>query len=142
MGRHATVPVINGLTNLFHPCQVLSDCFTLLEHRGKLEGLKIAFVGDGNNMVHSWMQAAEKFSFSFTLACPRGYEPSAEITRVAKQNGGRIVVTNDVAKAVQGADVIYTDVWASMGKEDERDHRKQIFSSHLTQNINRLQKQK
>jgi len=130
VARCATVPVINGLTDLFHPCQVLADCFTLLEHKGKLEGLKIAFVGDGNNMVHTWMQAAEKFSFSFALACPRGYEPSAEITRVAKQNGGRIVVTNDVAKAVQGADVIYTDVWTSMGQEGESEVRRKAFQGY------------
>lgn len=130
VARCATVPVINGLTDLFHPCQVLADCFTLLEHKGKLEGLKIAFVGDGNNMVHTWMQAAEKFSFSFALACPRGYEPSAEITRVAKQDGGRIVVTNDVAKAVQGADVIYTDVWTSMGQEGESEVRRKAFQGY------------
>ena len=130
VARCATVPVINGLTDLFHPCQVLADCFTLLEHKGKLEGLKIAFVGDGNNMVHTWMQAAEKFSFSFALACPRGYEPSAEITRVAKQDGGRIVVTDDVAKAVQGADVIYTDVWTSMGQEGESEVRRKAFQGY------------
>lgn len=130
VARCATVPVINGLTDLFHPCQVLADCFTLMEHTGKLEGLKIAFVGDGNNMVHTWMQAAEKFSFSFALACPRGYEPSAEITRVAKQNGGRVVVTNDVAKAVQGADVIYTDVWTSMGQEGESEERRTAFQGY------------
>ena len=130
VARCAAVPVINGLTDLLHPCQVLADCFTLLEHKGKLEGLKIAFVGDGNNMVHTWMQAAEKFSFSFAVACPRGYEPSAEIARVAKQNGGRIVVTNDVAKAVLGADVIYTDVWTSMGQEGESEVRRKAFQGY------------
>jgi len=130
MARYATVPVVNALTDLFHPCQVLSDCFTLLEHRGKLEGLKIVFVGDGNNMARSWMQAAEKFAFSFSLACPKGYEPSAEVTRAAKENGGLVVVTNDVAQAVKGADVIYTDVWTSMGQEGESEVRRQAFRGY------------
>ncbi len=130
MARYATVPVINALTDLFHPCQVLSDCFTLLEHRGKLEGLKIVFIGDGNNMAHSWMQAAEKFAFSFSLACPKGYEPSAEVTRVAKENGGHVIITNDVVGAVQDADVIYTDVWTSMGQEGEMEVRRKAFQGY------------
>ena len=130
VARNAMVPVINGLTDLFHPCQVVSDCFTILEHRGKLEGLKIAFVGDGNNIVHSWLQAAEKFSFSFSLACPKGYEPSAEITRAAQENGGRIIIADDVAKAVRGADVIYTDVWTSMGQEGELEVRRKAFRGY------------
>jgi len=130
MADYATVPVINGLTDLFHPCQVLADCFTLLEHKRKMEGMKIAFFGDGNNMAHTWMQAAEKFSFSFAMACPKGYEPSPEITRAARENGGRIVVTQDVEKAVRGADVIYTDVWASMGQEREFETRRRAFQDY------------
>ncbi len=130
MAGYATVPLINGLTDLFHPCQVLTDCFTLLEHKGKLEGLKIAFIGDGNNMVHTWMQAAEKFSFSFSLACPKGYEPNAEIARAAKENGGQVVVTHQVEEAVQGADVIYTDVWTSMGQEGELEDRRRAFQGY------------
>jgi ornithine carbamoyltransferase len=130
MARYATVPVINGLTNLFHPCQVLTDCFTLMERKGRLEGLKIAFVGDGNNMVHSWMRAAEKFPFSFSLACPKGYEPNAEITRAAKENGGRVMITHRVEEAVRDADVIYTDVWASMGQEAESETRRKAFQSY------------
>ncbi len=130
MAAYATVPVINGLTDLFHPCQVLADCFTLLEHKGTLEGLRIAFIGDGNNMVHTWMQAAEKFSFSFSLACPKGYEPNAEVTRGAKENGGKVVVTHQVEKAVRGADVIYTDVWASMGQEREFEKRRRAFQGY------------
>ena len=130
MALYATVPVINALTDLFHPCQVLADCFTLLEHKGKLEGLKVAFIGDGNNMVHTWMQAAEKFPFSFSVACPQGYEPSAEITRVAKGHGGRIVVANDAAGVAGGADVIYTDVWASMGQEGELEVRRRAFQGY------------
>src|SRR5712692_2192937 len=127
---HATVPVINGLTDLFHPCQVLADCFTLLEHKGALDGLKIAFLGDGNNMVHTWMQAAEKFPFSFSVACPKGYEPDAEVTRAAKENGGRVSVTHQVEKAVRDADVIYTDVWTSMGREREFEKRRRAFQGY------------
>jgi len=126
----ATVPVINGLTDLFHPCQVLADCFTLLEYRKKLEGLKIAFVGDGNNMVHSWMEVAEKLSFSFFLACPEGYEPNAEIVRVAEASGARVVVTRSVEEAVRGADVIYTDVWTSMGQEAQSEARRKVFRGY------------
>jgi len=130
VARSATVPVINGLTDLFHPCQVLADCFTLLEHRKRLDGLKVAFVGDGNNMAHSWMEAAAKLSFAFSLACPKGYEPSAEITRLAKERGARLLVTNDVAAAVQGADVIYTDVWTSMGQEEAAEARRGAFRGY------------
>jgi len=127
MAVNATIPVINGLTDLFHPCQVLADCFTLLEHKGRLEDLDIAFVGDGNNMAHTWMQAAEKFSFSFSVACPKGYEPDAEVTRTAQANGGRVRVTHEVASAARDADVIYTDVWASMGREGEAETRRRAF---------------
>jgi ornithine carbamoyltransferase len=117
MARYASVPVINALTDLYHPCQVLADCLTLLEHKGKLEGLKVAYVGDGNNMVHSWLEAAEKIPFSFSVACPAGYEPSKEIESRARARGAKVQVTHSVEEAVGGADVIYTDVWASMGQE-------------------------
>jgi ornithine carbamoyltransferase len=130
MARYASVPVINALTDLFHPCQVLTDCFTLLEHKGKLERLKIAFLGDGNNMVHSWMQAAEKLSFSFFLACPEGYRPKGEIEARTKKNGARITVTHSVEEAVRGADVVYTDVWASMGQEAESETRAKAFRAY------------
>ena len=130
MARHATVPVINGLTDLFHPCQVLADCFTLLEHKKRLKGLKVAYVGDGNNMAHSWMQAAEKFPFSLTLACPKGYEPNGEITRAAKENGARIHITQNAGEAARGADVLYTDVWASMGQEQEAEIRRRAFQGY------------
>jgi len=130
MAHHASVPVINGLTDLFHPCQVLADCFTILEHKGKLKGLKVAYVGDGNNMAHSWMQAAEKFPFSLALACPKGYEPSGEIARVAGENGARIRITQDAAEAARGADVLYTDVWASMGQEQEAEVRRRAFQGY------------
>jgi ornithine carbamoyltransferase len=117
MARAASVPVINALTDLYHPCQVLADCLTLLEHKGKLAGLKVAFVGDGNNMVHSWMEAAEKIPFSFALACPKGYEPNRNIEARVKGNGANVTVTHSVKDALHGADVVYTDVWTSMGQE-------------------------
>ncbi len=117
MARAASVPVINALTDLYHPCQVLADCLTLLEHKGKLEGLKVTFVGDGNNMVHSWMEAAEKIPFSFALACPKGYEPNRDIEARVKRNGADVTVTHSIKDALRGADAIYTDVWTSMGQE-------------------------
>ena len=120
----ARVPVINGLSDLHHPCQVLSDCFTLRERRGKLDGLRVAFVGDGNNMVHSWMDAAALFGFEFVLACPRGFEPDATIVA---ESGPRVSVTHDARAAVRGADVVYTDVWTSMGQEAEVDARRAAF---------------
>ena len=130
MARYASAPVINALTDLFHPCQVLADCLTLIEHKGKVEGLKIAFVGDGNNMVHSWMEAAEKLSISFALACPKGYEPNKEVEGRARSSGARITVTHSVVEAVSGADAIYTDVWASMGQESEAQSRAAAFRDY------------
>jgi ornithine carbamoyltransferase len=130
MAAHATIPVINGLTDLFHPCQVLADCLTLLERKGALKGLKVAFLGDGNNMVHTWMQAAEKLSFSFVVACPKGYEPDARIVRAVKEKGGRVGVTHEIETAVRDADVLYTDVWTSMGQEREFEKRRRAFQSY------------
>jgi ornithine carbamoyltransferase len=123
----ARVPVVNGLSDLHHPCQVLSDCFTLLEHRGRLDGLRVVFVGDGNNMVHSWMDAAARLGFDFVLACPPGYEPDPAITAAA---GANVHVVHDVAEAVRGADVLYTDVWTSMGQEDEAQERRRAFRDY------------
>src|SRR5438094_8957381 len=96
-----------------------ADCLTLIEHKVKLDGLKIAFVGDGNNMVHSWNEAAEKLPISFAMACPKGYEPKAEIVNQARQNGAQVAVTHSVEEAAHGADAIYTDVLTSMGQEME-----------------------
>jgi ornithine carbamoyltransferase len=130
MAQHASVPVINALTDLSHPCQVLADCLTLMEHKGDLKGLKIAFVGDGNNMVHSWMEAAEKLPIAFSVACPKGYEPNREIEQRALKNGARITVTQSVEEAVRGADAVYTDVWASMGQEEETAARLKAFQRY------------
>jgi ornithine carbamoyltransferase len=130
MAQYASVPVINALTDLSHPCQVLADCLTLIEHKGDLKGLKIAFIGDGNNMVHSWMEAAEKLPITFAVACPKGYEPNREIEQRARKNGAQITVTQSVEEAVTGADAVYTDVWASMGQEEEAAARLRAFQDY------------
>jgi ornithine carbamoyltransferase len=124
LARAARVPVINGLSDLHHPCQVLSDCFTLSERCGALKGLRVVFIGDGNNMVHSWMEAAARLDLEFVLACPPGYEPDPTITAEA---GRHVTVTHDVDAAARGAAVIYTDVWTSMGQEAEAKTRRRAF---------------
>ena len=130
LAQSATIPVINGLSDLLHPCQVLADCLTLIEHRGVLEGLKVAFVGDGNNMVHSWFNAATKLPFRFVLACPPGYEPDRAMLDQAHQSGARVSVTHTVAEAVREADAVYTDVWTSMGQEEEGAARREAFTDY------------
>jgi ornithine carbamoyltransferase len=129
--RQATIPVINGLTDLLHPCQVLSDLFTIQEKKGGYEGLKIAYVGDGNNMTNSWINAAAKLPFQLTIACPSGYEPDSRILErgIEKSKNG-ITLFRVPADAVENADVIYTDVWASMGQEDEQEERAKIFKNY------------
>ena len=128
LARFATIPVINALTDLFHPCQVLSDVMTVIEKKGHLENLKVAWIGDGNNMANSWVQAAARLGFELVLACPQGYDPRADLLQEAQQeSGGRIKVVRDPVAAVQGADVINTDVWASMGQENEQQERLQVF---------------
>jgi ornithine carbamoyltransferase len=127
IAENASVPVINALTDESHPCQVLADCLTLIEHRGKLDGLKVVFIGDGNNMVNSWMEAAALLPIDFTLACPQGYEPNPDIEEKARQSGARVTITHSVKEAASDADVIYTDVWASMGQEEEFERRARVF---------------
>lgn len=131
LASSAKVPVINGLSDLYHPCQVLADCFTLSELRGRLEGLSVAFVGDGNNMAHSWMMAAAKLGLRFTLVCPEGYEADAQVVAAAREiGGGEIIITNDLVAGTKDADVLYTDVWASMGQEDEAEQRQADFATY------------
>ncbi len=128
LARAARVPVINGLTDLLHPCQVLADCFTLLEKRGGHTGARVVFVGDGNNVAHSWLHAAARLGFDFTMACPPGYEPDPDIVAFARREArGSIQVSHDPEAAVEGADVIYTDVWASMGQEQDAEVRRRVF---------------
>jgi ornithine carbamoyltransferase len=130
LSEHADVPVVNGLTDFHHPCQVLADLFTLVERRKALDELRIAFVGDGNNVVHSWLEAATRYRFTFALACPQGYEPDAAILAECRAQGATIEITNDVAGAVHNADVVYTDVWTSMGQEDEAAARRARFAPY------------
>jgi len=130
LARHAQVPVINGLSDMLHPCQVLTDCFTVLERRGRLDGLRVAFIGDGNNVANSWMNAAAVFGFEFVLACPPGYEPHEAVCAGARAAGGKITVTHDAAAAAAGADVLYADVWTSMGQESEAEQRRRDFAAY------------
>ncbi|QHW32621.1 ornithine carbamoyltransferase [Paenibacillus rhizovicinus] len=134
LARAATVPVINGLTDLAHPCQVLADYQAVLEHKGRLEGLKIAYIGDGNNMVHSLLIGAAKLGMHMSVATPEGYEPDEDVVRMAKdyaaETGSRITVCRDPREAIEGADVVYTDVWASMGFEAEQKEREMAFASY------------
>jgi ornithine carbamoyltransferase len=125
--REATIPVINGLTDLCHPCQALSDLMTIREKKGTLTGLKIAYVGDGNNVANSLIEAAAKMGIAISLACPTGYEPDQRIVDVARveadRTGGAIEILANPHVAVKGADVVYTDVWVSMGREREQTRR-------------------
>ena len=129
LAAYATVPVINALTDLHHPCQVLSDIMTVIEKKGAIEPLRIAWVGDGNNMANSWIQAAAIIGFELTLACPKGYEPDREILAASRKIAGKaITLIEDPEAAVRDAAVVNVDVWASMGKEDEQEERLRVFS--------------
>ncbi|MDQ0268759.1 ornithine carbamoyltransferase [Cytobacillus purgationiresistens] len=134
LAEHATIPVINGLTDLYHPCQALADLLTIKEIKGKLEGVKCVYVGDGNNVAHSLMIGAAKVGMNMTVACPKGYEPEESVVKLAKGfaavSGAEIKVENDVNLAVQNADVIYTDVWTSMGQETENELRLSVFKDY------------
>jgi ornithine carbamoyltransferase len=129
--QYSRVPVINGLSDFSHPCQGLADLFTVYEKKGRFEGLKLAYVGDGNNVAHSLIDGCSKVGMNIVLACPKGYEPDAKVVsmgkREAKKNGSEVRVTDDPKEAVKGADVIYTDVWASMGKEKEHAERVKVL---------------
>ena len=142
LARYSTVPVINALTDLHHPCQILSDIMTVIEKKGKLEDLQVAWIGDGNNMANSWIQAASRLGFALTLACPEGYDPDPTILAAAKAEALRpIVVLRDPTQAVQGADVINVDVWASMGQEAEAAARLTVFRPYQV-NVALLKKAK
>jgi len=131
LARHASVPVINGLTDWLHPCQILADLFTLKEHAVDLDRAVVAYIGDGNNVANSWVEATRLFGLEVRIACPEGYEPDPKlISQTAKSGPGRARVLRSAAEAAQGADVLYTDVWASMGQEAEREKRLPIFRSY------------
>jgi ornithine carbamoyltransferase len=131
LATHSTVPVINGLDDKEHPCQIIADLLTILEHKGNLKGLKLAYVGDGNNVCNSLLLGTAIVGMHMAAACPAGYEPDAELLsharRIAKQSGGRIEVVHDPMAAAKGADVVYTDVWVSMGQEKEKEAREVLF---------------
>jgi ornithine carbamoyltransferase len=131
----ATVPVFNGLTDMFHPCQILADLQTVLELRGTVDGLRYCWLGDGNNMAHSWIKAAAILGFDLALACPDGYKPDPTVVRDAEarmstSGRGSLTIVGDPADAVANCDVVSTDVWASMGQEDEAAARRQAFASY------------
>ncbi len=124
----APVPVINALSDLLHPCQILGDCLTILEHKKQLGGMKIAYVGDGNNIANSWVNVAGLLPLDLRIASPKGYEPDKKIVESSMgKKISKIMITDDPATAVSGADVVYTDTWASMGQEAEAEARKKIF---------------
>lgn len=134
LAAFADIPVINGLTDLLHPCQAMADLQTILEHKGRLTGLKLAYVGDGNNVAHSLLLACSKVGMDIAVATPKRYEPRTEIVSAARlnaeQSGSQVFITHDPKEAASGADVLYTDVWASMGQETEHLARVRIFKAY------------
>ncbi len=134
LAEHADIPVINALTDLLHPCQVLADLETIYEHKGTLEGLKFAYVGDGNNMANSIMYGCGKMGLDCAVASPVGYTPNEEVTELAKEDfkksGAKLLITNDPKEAVKDADIIYTDTWVSMGQEKEKAERIRLFGDY------------
>jgi ornithine carbamoyltransferase len=131
LARYADVPVINGLTDYNHPCQIMADILTVREQRGHLEDLKVAYVGDGNNIVHSWLRLAARLPMHLAVASPQGYEPDQKTVQIAVDSGlSQIEIVADPKKAVASADIVYTDVWASMGKKEELDERIKRFDGY------------
>lgn len=134
LARGATIPVINALSDQSHPCQALADYQTALEHKGKLEGLKVAYIGDGNNVLHSLMMGAAKLGMHFSSASPEGYDPSERSVKssieAAAETGGSVRILRDPREAIEGADIVYTDVWASMGFEEEQKEREKAFANY------------
>ena len=129
LAEYASIPVVNGLTDYNHPCQIMADILTVYEHRGNLNDMKIVYVGDGNNIVHSWLHLAARIPFHFICVCPEGFEPDETAVRLVEDAGiSTVEVTNDPIVGVAGADVIYTDVWASMGQKEEAEAREKIFA--------------
>jgi ornithine carbamoyltransferase len=128
LAEYSSVPVVNGLTDYNHPCQIMADMFTILEHRGSLYDLQIVYVGDGNNIVHSWLHMARRLPIHFVCACPEDYQPDAATVQQARAAGlSEIEISHDPKTAVKGADIVYTDVWASMGQKDQAEKRKRDF---------------
>jgi len=131
----ASIPVINALTDKYHPCQILSDIMTVIEQKGSYEGLKIAWIGDGNNMAHSWINAAAILGFKLALACPKAYRPDRDLLKNAIERNNKIELTTNPLEAARGADVINTDVWASMGQEEEQEERQGVFEPYQVNSL-------
>jgi len=129
LAKWSEVPVINGLTDMYHPCQLMADLFTVIEHKGNYRDLSYCWIGDGNNMANSWINAAALFGFELRVATPKGYEPDAEVIRRAEARGVKLLLTNDPREAAEGVDILNTDVWASMGQEDEQKAREKAFAN-------------
>ena len=129
LAKYGSIPIINGLTDYCHPCQVLADLMTIREHKGVLKGKKLCYIGDGNNMTNSLIVGGIKMGMEVSVACPKGYEPDAELMKWAAENG-KFTCTESVLEAAKDADVLYTDVWASMGQEAEAEERKKIFKGY------------
>ncbi|MGE5175486.1 MAG: ornithine carbamoyltransferase [Hyphomicrobiales bacterium] len=131
LARHATIPVVNGLTDWLHPCQILADLLTMLEHGLDLDRATVAFIGDGNNVANSWIEAASLYGLTVRIACPEGYDPDPNLVAQVRSSGrGRVEVLRSPEAAAEGADVLYTDVWASMGQEAEREKRLVAFRGY------------
>ncbi len=129
LAEYASIPVVNGLTDYNHPCQVMSDIFTIWETRGSLDDLKVTYVGDGNNIVHSWLHLAARIPMYFTCVCPEGFEPDQKTIKLVEDTGiSTVEISNDPKLDISGADVIYTDVWASMGEKEETKMREKLFA--------------
>tara|TARA_Y100000588_G_scaffold393231_2_gene508348 strand:+ start:180079 stop:180993 length:915 start_codon:yes stop_codon:yes gene_type:complete len=128
LANYSSIPVVNGLTDYNHPCQIMTDLFTVWEHKNRFEDLKICYVGDGNNIVHSWLNLASKISINFVCICPEGFTPDQKTIELAKNGGcSKVDISHDPYAAIQNADVVYTDVWASMGQKEEAEEREEIF---------------
>ena len=128
LAEHSTVPIVNGLTDYNHPCQIMADIFTVWEHLSDIDNARIVYMGDGNNIVHSWLHLSMRFPLDFVCCCPEGYEPDEDLVEQARKSGvSKISISHDPISAVKGADVVYTDVWASMGQKEESDKREKVF---------------
>jgi ornithine carbamoyltransferase len=128
--KNSDIPIINGLSDLHHPCQVLSDLMTIKEKLGRIEGVRVAYIGDGNNVANSLLEAAGRMGLSLNIACPEGYEPDADVLELARSGNGEIIILRDPKEAAGRADVVYTDVWVSMGQEGEAEVRRAKFQPY------------
>ncbi len=130
LAEYGSIPIINGLTDFCHPCQVLADLMTIREFKGRLDGLKMCYIGDGNNMANSLIVGGLKVGMNVAIACPKDYQPDSEVLEFTKEYGDKFMMTDNILEAAKDADVLFTDVWASMGQEDEAGKRKQIFKGY------------